>query len=67
MSDSESDFNLSSEGEEDEVMNEEEEEEEEYYTEELREKIFNCTEDYNDLPSENSQMKQKRIRKDNNK
>ena len=66
MSDSESDFNLSSEGEEDEVQ-EEEEEEEEYYPEELREKIFNCTTDYNDLPSENSQIKKKRIKKDNNK
>ena len=58
MSDSESDFNLSSEGEEeDEIMEEEEEEEEEYYSEELREKLFSCSAELNDLPSENSQIK----------
>ena len=68
MSDSESDFNLSSEGEDEpETEKEEEEEEEVYYSEEVREKLFNCSNNVEVWPSENSQTKQKRVRKESTK
>ena len=62
MSESESDFNLSSEEEEGENIDDvEEESDEEYYPPELREKLFSCTTTL-DLPINNSQKKI-RIRK----
>ena len=68
MSDSESDFILSSEGEDEpKTENEEEEEEEVYYSEEVREKLFNCSNNVDVWPSENSQTKQKRVRKESTK